>query len=145
MENSMVQVNTQLDSVLRPLFENKIFLAGLALFFALYAGRLAPKLPNNLIHFFDTVLGKFLFIFTIAFIASRELPNSLNISLIISFIFVIALTTFNSSKLQEQFKHFGSEHFSSMNTFNEQSNNKTTVFPLIERLENELAHMMTTK
>ena len=145
MENSIVQVNTQLDSVLRPLFENKNFLAGLALFFALYAGRLAPKLPNNLIHFFDTVLGKFLFIFAIAFIASRELPNSLNISLIVSFIFVIALTTFNSSKLQEQFKHFGSEHFSTMNTFNEQSNNKTTVFPLIERLENEIADIMSSK
>jgi len=145
MENSIDQINMQLDSVLRPLFENKTFLASLALFFALYAGRLAPKLPNSFISFFDSVIGKFLLIFIIAFIASRDLPNNMNISLIVAFIFIIALTTFNSNKLQEQFKHLGSEHFTTMNTFNQQSNNKTTVFPLIETLESEIANLMSDK
>ena len=144
MENSIDQVNSQLNTVLRPLFDNKTFVAGLALFFALYAGRLAPKLPNFMVSFFDTTLGKFLFIFILAFVASRDLPNSMNISLLIAFIFILGLTTFNSNKLQEQFKHLGTEHFASMNSFNEKSNNKTTVFPLIETLENEIAEMMTS-
>ena len=143
MENSIDQLNSQLNTLLKPLFDNKVVVAGLALFFALYAGRLAPKLPNFMVSFFDTTLGKFLFVFILAFVASRDLPNSMNISLLIAFIFVLALTTFNSNKLQEQFKHLGSEHFTTMNTFNEQSNNKTTVFPLIETLENEIATMMT--
>jgi hypothetical protein len=142
MENSIDQLNSQLNTVLRPLFDNKTFVAGLALFFGLYAVRLAPKLPNSMISFFDTTLGKFLLIFVLAFVASRDLPNTMNISLLIAFIFVLALTTFNSSKLQEQFKYLGSEHFATMNTFNEQSNNKTTVFPLIETLEHEIADMM---
>lgn len=142
MENSIDQLNSQLNTVLRPLFDNKTFVAGLALFFALYAARLAPKLPNSMVSFFDTTLGKFLFVFVLAFVASRDLPNTMNISLLIAFIFVLALTTFNSSRLQEQFKYLGSEHFATMNTFNEQSNNKTTVFPLIETLEHEIADMM---
>lgn len=143
MENSIDQLNSQLNTVLRPLFANKTFVATLALFFALYAGRLAPKLPNFFISFFDTTLGKFLFVFVLAFVASRDLPNTMNISLLIAFIFVLALTTFNSNKLKEQFRHLGSEHFSTMNSFNEQSNNKTTVFPLIETLENEIAAIIT--
>lgn len=143
MENSINQLNSQLNTVLRPLFDNKTFVATLALFFSLYALRLAPKLPNGIINFFDTTLGKFLFIFTLAFIASRDLPNAMNISLLISFVFVIGLTTLNSNKLKEQFKHMGMEHFSAMNTFNEKSNNKTTIFPLIETLENEIADLMT--
>lgn len=142
MENSIDQLNSQLNTVLRPLFDNKTFVAGLALFFALYAAKLAPKLPNSMVSFFDTALGKFLFIFVLAFVASRDLPNTMNISLLIAFILMLVLTTFNSSKLQEQFKYLGSEHFATMNTFNEQSNNKTTVFPLIETLEHEIADML---
>jgi hypothetical protein len=128
---------------LRPLFDNKTFVASLALFFGLYAARLAPKLPNGVINFFDTILGKFLLIFTLAFVASRDLPNAMNIALLISFVFVIVLTTSNSNKLKEQFKHMGMEHFSMMNSFNEKSNNKTTIFPLIETLENEIADLVT--
>ena len=143
MENSIDQLNSQLNTVLRPVFDNKMFVAALALFFALYAGRLAPKLPNGVIYFFDSIIGKFLFVFTLAFVASRDLPNAMNISLLISFVFVIGLTTFNSNKLKEQFKQMGMEHFSLMNTFNEKSNNKTTIFPLIETLENEIADMVT--
>ena len=83
MENSIDQLNSQLNTLLRPLFDNKTFVAAVALFFALYAGRLAPKLPNIMVSFFDTTLGKFLFIFILAFVASRDLPNSMNISLLI--------------------------------------------------------------
>jgi len=118
-------------------------LASLSLFFGLYALRLAPKLPNSMIRFFDTTLGQFLLIFIIGFVASRDLPNAMNISLLISLICVIAFTTFNSNKLQEEFKHMGSEHFAVMNTFNEKSNNKTTIFPLIETLENEIVHIIS--
>lgn len=143
MENSIDELNSQLNAVLKPLFDSKIFLASLSLFFALYALRLAPKLPNSIVSSFDTTLGQFFLVFIIAFIASRDLPNAMNISLLISLIFILAFTTFNSKKLQEEFKHMGSEHFTAMNTFNEKSNNKTTIFPLIETLENEIVEMIT--
>jgi uncharacterized membrane protein YjjP (DUF1212 family) len=106
MDKSVEQLNSQLDSVLKPLFENRQVLAGLGLFFALYAGMLAPRLPNSIIYFFDTTLGKFLFIFTIAFVASRNIPNSLNVAVIVSVMFLLAITTLNNTKLQEDFAIF---------------------------------------
>lgn len=142
MENSIEQLNSQLNTTLRPLFANNTFVACITLFFTLYALKLAPKLPNSVVSFFDTTLGKFLFVFIIAFVASRDLPNAMNISLLISFIFILAITTSNSNKLQEEFKYMGSEHFAAMNTFNEKSNNKTTIYPLIETLENELVNII---
>ena len=63
MADTINTVNKQLDAILKPLFENKIFVASLGLFLAIYAGWLAPALPNSVIGFFDTAVGKLLFIF----------------------------------------------------------------------------------
>jgi len=115
MDATIAKVNKQLDNVLRPLFENKTFMAVLALFFALYAGFLAPALPNGVIRFFDTIVGKLLFIFLIAFVASRNLENSFQIALIVSVIFLITLTVLNNLKMKEAFQSMGVEHFSLMN------------------------------
>ncbi len=52
MADTINTVNQQLDAILKPLFENKIFVASLGLFLAIYAGWLAPALPNSVSNFF---------------------------------------------------------------------------------------------
>ena len=115
MDATIANANKQLDKLLRPLFESRVFLAVLALFFALYAGFLAPALPNGVIRFFDTIVGKLLFIFLIAFVASRNVENSFQVALIVSVIFLITLTVLNNLKAKEAFRNLGVEHFSLMN------------------------------
>ena len=114
MDASIANANQQFDKVLRPLFENRTFLACLGLFFALYAGFLAPALPNRVIMFFDTIPGKLLFIFLIAFVASRNVDNSLQVALIVSVIFLISLVVLNNLKMKEAFRTLGAEHFEMM-------------------------------
>ena len=109
-------LNANLDDSLRPLFANKIFLASIALFFALYAGWLAPKLPNSVIYFFDTIPGKLLFIFIIAFVASRRVENSFQVALVVSVMFLVTLTVLNKVKMQEAFQNLSMEHFNLMGT-----------------------------
>jgi hypothetical protein len=123
MADTVNELNKQLDNVLRPLFENTIFVALLGLFLAVYAGWLAPALPNSVISFFDTSVGKLLFIFLIAFVASRNVPNSLQVALIVSVIFLITLTVLNNMKMKEAFRTMGTEHFELMSQMRELMNN----------------------
>jgi hypothetical protein len=114
MADTVNELNKQLDNVLRPLFDNKIFVGILGLFLAVYAGWLAPALPNSVIGFFDTAIGKLLFIFVIAFVASRDVPNSFQVALIVSIIFLVTLTVLNNLKMKEAFRNIGAEHFGLM-------------------------------
>jgi hypothetical protein len=109
-------LNANLDDTIRPLFADKYFLGALALFFALYAGWLAPKLPNSVIYFFDTIPGKLLFIFIIAFVASRRVENSFQVALVVSVMFLVTLTVLNKVKMQEAFQNLSMEHFNLMGT-----------------------------
>lgn len=109
-------LNANLDDSLRPLFADKYFLGAIALFFALYAGWLAPKLPNSVIYFFDTIPGKLLFIFIIAFVASRRVENSFQVALVVSVMFLVTLTVLNKVKMQEAFQNLSMEHFNLMGT-----------------------------
>jgi hypothetical protein len=135
MADTVSELNNQLDNVLRPLFENKIFVALLGLFLAVYAGWLAPALPNTVIGFFDTPIGKLLFIFLIAFVASRNVPNSLQVALIVSIIFMITLTVLNNLKMKEAFRNMGVEHFGLMSQMRELMSNNA----LMEHVEGDKA------
>ncbi len=115
-EDNLSLLNANLDESLRPLFSNKVFLGSVALFFALYAGWLAPKLPNSVIYFFDTIPGKLLFIFIIAFVASRRVENSFQVALVVSVMFLVTLTVLNKVKMQEAFQNLSMEHFNLMGT-----------------------------
>jgi len=95
---------------LRPLFANKYFIAFLFAFVGLYSGFLAPKLPNSVIYFFDTTFGKLLFIFLIAFVASRNVPNSFTVALVVSVAFLLTLTVLQKTKVREAFR-ITMEHF----------------------------------
>lgn len=115
-EDNLSLLNANLDNSLRPLFANKYFVGSVALFFALYAGWLAPKLPNSVIYFFDTIPGKLLFIFIIAFVASRNVENSFQVALVVSVMFLVTLTVLNKVKMQEAFQNLSMEHFNLMGT-----------------------------
>lgn len=51
---------------------------------SLYAGLAAPGLPNSVVKFFDTLLGKLLFLFLIGFTASRNVQVALTIAILFS-------------------------------------------------------------
>ena len=127
MADTMNSLNKELDTILKPLFENKIFVGALGLFLALYAGWLAPALPNSVIGFFDTAVGKLLFIFLIAFVASRDVPNSLQVALIVSVIFLITLTVLNNLKMKEAFRNLGVEHFGLMSQMRDLMSNNNVM------------------
>jgi predicted lipid-binding transport protein (Tim44 family) len=99
------------DSYVGPVLKNNYFKGALFLFFGLYAGFLAPALPNSVLHFFDTVVGKLLFIFLIAFIATRQIDGSIGVALIVAVMFLLTLTVLNNVKMNESFRNLGMEHF----------------------------------
>lgn len=92
--------NLSLDS-LNVIFENNKVKTVLSLLLALYAGAAAPALPNVVINFFDTILGKLLFTFLIAFVASKDLQ----IAIMIAVAFVVTLTIANNRKILEGYRN----------------------------------------
>ena len=58
---------------------------------ALYAGAIAPALPNAVIEFFDTIPGKLMFLFVIGYMASRDVQ----VALMIAVAFLLTLHIYN--------------------------------------------------
>ena len=73
------------------MLNNKQVTTVLTLLLALYAGALAPALPNSVIEFFDTVFGKLLFVFLIAYVASKNTQ----VAIMMSLAFVVTLSFVN--------------------------------------------------
>lgn len=113
--SKIVEMSAVVDSYVGPVLKNNYFKGALFLFFGLYAGFLAPALPNSVLHFFDTVVGKLLFIFLIAFIATRQIDGSIGVALIVAVMFLLTLTVLNNVKMNESFRNLGMEHFELMN------------------------------
>uniref|UniRef100_A0A6C0IYE2 Uncharacterized protein n=1 Tax=viral metagenome TaxID=1070528 RepID=A0A6C0IYE2_9ZZZZ len=95
--NSVVNnINTNLDR----LFDNKSFTTVVSLLLALYAGLAAPALPNNVILFFDTLVGKVLMVFLIGYVASKNAQ----MAIMLAVAFVVTLNLANNHKLLESFE-----------------------------------------
>ena len=90
-------MNMNLD-VINNFLENKNVTTVLSLLLALYAGLAAPALPNVVIKFFDTFVGKVLFIFLIAYVASRNFQ----VAIMLAVAFVVTLNVANK-RYAEQF------------------------------------------
>ena len=90
---------------LNVLFENNTVKTVVSLVLALYAGAAAPVLPNAVINFFDTVVGKLLFTFLIAFVASRDVQ----IAIMMAVAFVVTLSIANNRKIEEAFANHGED------------------------------------
>ena len=94
----MEQIVNNIENV----FNNQTFVTVLSIILAFYAGAIAPALPNNVIYFFDSIIGKVLFIFLIGYMASRNVQ----IALMLSVAFVVTLTISNKNKIKESYETF---------------------------------------
>ena len=96
--------------VLQPIasvFENKTVTVVASMLLALYAGLAAPSLPNSVIVFFDSLAGRLLFIFLIAFVASQNVQ----VALMIAVAYVLILHVLNQ-RYAENFANYRlKEHF----------------------------------
>ena len=84
------------------LFNNKTFTTVVSLTLALYAGLAAPALPDSIVYFFDSIVGKLLFLFLIGFVASRNIQ----VALMIALAFLITLYIANK-RATEKFLNYG--------------------------------------
>ena len=75
-------------NMINNLFQNKNVTAVVSLLLALYSGLAAPALPNDVLHFFDSTPGKLVFIFLIAFVASKNVE----IAVMMAVAFTVTLT-----------------------------------------------------
>tara|TARA_B100001093_G_C26843547_1_gene1021693 strand:- start:877 stop:1713 length:837 start_codon:yes stop_codon:yes gene_type:complete len=105
--DTLEQINSMLD--------NDKFSTVASLVIALYAGLAAPALPNSVILFFDTLVGKLLFLFLIGFMASRNVQ----VALMIAVAFVVTLHVVNQ-RTTEQYFNFTNENFTTNKNVNPQ-------------------------
>ena len=78
-----------------------------SLVLALYAGLAAPKLPDSVVKFFDTMLGKVIFIFLIGFVASKNVQ----IALMVAVAYVVTLHIANKRATEEYINFLRRERF----------------------------------
>ena len=76
----MDAVLQRVNNLLTDLMNNTTFTVVASLVLAMYAGLAAPSLPNSVVLFFDTTLGKLLFIFLIAFVASKNVQVAIMVA-----------------------------------------------------------------
>lgn len=87
VNNLVNNLGNQVDKVLK--MKNVKLIVVLCI--ALYAGAIAPALPNAVIEFFDTIPGKLLFLFVIGYMASRDVQ----VALMVAVAFLLTLHIFN--------------------------------------------------
>ena len=68
----------------------------LILMVTIYSALVAPALPNSIIKFFDTILGKLLFVFLIGYMASKNIQ----VALVISIGFIVTLQIVERKKIE---------------------------------------------
>ena len=83
------------------LLDNDKFATVTSLVIALYAGMAAPALPDSVVLFFDTVVGKLLFLFLIGYVASRNL----RVALMVAVAFVVTLHVVNQRTTERYFNY----------------------------------------
>lgn len=91
-----------MEQIIQNVFDNQTFIIVLSIILGLYSALLAPALPNNVIMFFDSIIGKLIFLFLIAFMASKNIQ----VALMMSVAFVVTLTIANKNEIEESFESF---------------------------------------
>ena len=91
-----------MEELLNNLFNNQTFILLISIILALYSALLAPALPNNIIYFFDSNLGKLIFLFLIGYMANKNIQ----VALMVSVAFVVTLTIANRNQIEESFETF---------------------------------------
>lgn len=105
-----------LDSI-NKLLDNKTVTLVISMILALYSALAAPALPDSVILFFDTIVGKVLLLFLIGFTASRNIQ----VSLMIAVAFVITLHIANKRTTEQYINFLKRENFISLNNQTEEA------------------------
>ena len=105
----MDAVLQRVNNLLTDLMNNTTFTVVASLVLAMYAGLAAPSLPNSVVLFFDTTLGKLLFIFLIAFVASKNVQ----VAIMVAVAFLVTLNVLQTRNA-EGFNNYV-ENFISLN------------------------------
>tara|TARA_B100001093_G_scaffold508962_1_gene572114 strand:- start:748 stop:1317 length:570 start_codon:yes stop_codon:yes gene_type:complete len=88
------------------LLDNQTTVVVVSLVLAMYSGLAAPALPNSVILFFDSLLGKLLFIFLIGYLSSRNIQ----VALMVAVAYLVTLHVLNK-RSAEQFSVMKRESF----------------------------------
>ena len=82
------------------LLNNKYLSGFVSLLLALYAVYVAPALPNNVLRFFDTPIGRLFFIFLAAYLASE---GNTQVALMVSIALTVSLMALEKKTIEESF------------------------------------------
>ena len=82
------------------LLSNKYISGFVSVLIALYAVFIAPALPNRVLQFFDTPIGRLFFIFLAAYLASE---GNTQVALMVSIALTITLMALEKKTLEESF------------------------------------------
>ena len=91
-----------IDVMLKNAFSNKYFSTSVSVVLALYAGALAPALPNKLIEIADTLLGKIIFVFLIGYLSTKNIQ----LSIMVAVAFAVTLTVVNKNRINEAYSNY---------------------------------------
>lgn len=119
----MDTLNSSLKSVSSFLDKNPTIVLIISLITTLYATLAAPRLPNSVIEFFDSSIGKLIFLFLIAFVASKNIQIALAVAVGFFLILHVAnMRKVEAFRMQEMFRQY--EHFVSEPIKSEVANTK---------------------
>lgn len=114
-----------LDNIYKSINDDKLFGTLTSLFLILYGGLAGPTLPDFIKKLFKNQLFKFFILSLVAFSSIRDFKTSL----LLSFIFVISISIFDSKYINECFTDLNNEQSASI--FKECKNNtKPFICPL---------------
>tara|TARA_B100001094_G_C17919044_1_gene665021 strand:+ start:48 stop:677 length:630 start_codon:yes stop_codon:yes gene_type:complete len=91
-----------IDVMLKNAFANKYFSTIVSVVLALYAGALAPALPNKFIEITDTLPGKIIFVFLIGYLSTKNMQ----LSIMVAVAFVVTLTVVNKNRINEAYSNY---------------------------------------
>ena len=91
-----------IDVMLKNAFANKYFSTIVSVVLALYAGALAPALPNKFIEIADTLPGKIIFVFLIGYLSTKNMQ----LSIMVAVAFAVTLTVVNKNRINEAYSNY---------------------------------------
>ena len=78
--DTLNQLNASLGNYLAVMHQNPVLNGVISVAILMYASILAPALPNTIIRLFDTIIGKLIFIFLIAYVSGKNISDALVLS-----------------------------------------------------------------
>lgn len=107
--DKLSQINDSVAEALSVLHKNPVWNGVISVAILMYASLLAPALPNKIIRLFDTIVGKLLFIFLIAYVSGKNISVALVLAVAFT-IFLMLAQSHKSSSIETFVDHSNSTH-----------------------------------